>query len=140
MPLTAYLSANYDKSKFITFGNKTQRDELKSAIKQNPIQMGDTNLGNSVKEKYLGDFIHESGCAMSISATIEDRIRKLKCKCTEIIQLAESPAMSITGNSLPAFKLYESTILPSLLHNCESWVSLNERHIKGSLKKKQDIS
>ena len=124
------LSANYDKSKFITFGNKTQRDELKSAIKQNPIQMGDSILGNSVTEKYLGDFIHESGCAMSISTTIEDRIRKLKSKCTEIIQLAESPAMSITGNSLPAFKLYESTIVPSLLHNCESWVSLNERHIK----------
>jgi len=38
--------------------------------------------------------------------------------------------MSITGNSLPDFKLYESTILPSLLHNCESWVALNERHIK----------
>ena len=123
------LSVNYDKSKFLTFGNKNQREELKSTIKQNPLKMGNSYMGNSIMEKYLGDFIHESGCAMSISATIDDRIKRLKSKCTEIIQLAESPAMSITGNSLPAFRLYESTIISTLLHNSESWVGLNQKHI-----------
>ena len=110
-----------------------------TTIKENPIKMGNSFMGNSVTEKYLGDQIHESGCAMSITVTIEERIRKLKSKCIETIQLAESPVMSITGNSLPAFKLYESTILPTLLHNSESWVSLNQSHINTLQKFQNDF-
>ena len=41
--------------------------------------------------------------------------KKQKNKVDEIIQMAESPVMSITGNSVPAFKLYEAIIIPSLL-------------------------
>ena len=37
--------------------------------------------------------------------------------------------MSITGNSVPAFKLFDSIIIPSLLHNCESWIGITDKHI-----------
>ena len=36
-----------------------------------------------------------------------------------------------------AFKLYESIIIPSLLHNCESWIGLTDQHIS-TLQKFQD--
>ena len=33
------------------------------------------------------------------------------------------------GNSLGATKLFEAQVIPALLHNCESWIGLNETHI-----------
>ena len=41
------------------------------------------------------------------------------------------------GNSTSAFKLYEATIIPALLHNCESWIGINNKHLK-SLQDFQD--
>ena len=55
---------------------------------------------------------------MSITETLHARNKKQKNKVEEIIQLAELPVMSITGNSVPAFKLYKSIIIPTLLLNC----------------------
>ena len=34
------------------------------------------------------------------------------------------------GNSTSAFKLYEASIIPALLHNCESWIGKNDKHLK----------
>ena len=47
-------------------------------------------------------------------------VKKQKHKVEEIIQLAESPVMSITGNAVPAFKLFESIVIPSLQHKNDS--------------------
>ena len=38
------------------------------------------------------------------------------------------------GNST---SLYEATIIPDLLHNCESWIGINNKHLK-SLQDFQD--
>ena len=65
----------------------------------------------------------------SISATIKSRINRLISKCDEIIKICESPIMGGTGNSLAAIKLFEAQIIPALLHNCESWIGLNETHL-----------
>ena len=73
--------------------------------------------------------IHQEGCKKSITETIDIRIKKQKSKIEEIISLAESPVMSITGNSVPAFKLFDSIIIPSLLNNCESWIGITDKHI-----------
>ena len=54
-----------------------------------------------------------------------------------MLSLADSTIMNMTGNSLPAFKLFEATVIPSLLHNAESWISLNDNHIE-ELQKFQD--
>ena len=131
------LSVNYDKSKYIIFGSKNQRKNMLNKLKDDPIKMGDSELPNTTADTYLGDVIHEEGCEMSITETINARIKKQRNKVEEIIQLAESPVMSITGNSVPAFKLYESIIIPSLLHNCESWIGLTDQHIS-TLQKFQD--
>ena len=123
------LSVNYDKSKYIIFGSKSQRDNMLNKLKNDPIKMGDSSLPNTKADTYLGDVIHQEGCEKSITETIDNRIKKQKNKIEEIIQLAESPVMSITGNSVPAFKLFDSIIIPSLLHNCESWIGITDKHI-----------
>ena len=91
--------------------------------------MDDKIIDYSEKEKYLGDVIHEKGCAASISETLNERTRKLISKCDDILKLAENPIMGGLGNSKSAFKLYESSIIPALLHNCESWIGMNEKHL-----------
>ena len=53
------------------------------------MMMGNVKIGNSEKEKYLGDVIHEKGNVESISATIKSRINRLISKCDEIIKICE---------------------------------------------------
>ena len=49
------------------------------------MKMGDKIIEHSEKEKYLGAVIHEKGCAASITEAINDRTRKLLCKCDDMI-------------------------------------------------------
>ena len=94
-----------------------------------PMRMGNEVIGNAVKEKYLGDWIHELGCRESISTTIKERIQKLISKSEEIIQIAESPLMGALGDSTVAIRLFEAQIIPALLFNCESWVDISNTHL-----------
>merc|ERR1711949_99735 len=81
-------------------------------------------------EKYLGDLIHQLGCARSIQETKKDRIRILKTTCDEIIKTSESPWMGSLRNSETPFKLFEARVIPSLLNNSESWIDIQNGHIK----------
>ena len=56
--------------------------------------------------------------------------RKLLGKTEKILQLVETPGMSCLGGANTAFKLYEAQIMPTLLYNCESWISIDDSHIK----------
>ena len=123
------LSVNYDKSKYLIIGSKEYRSEVLKEIEENPMMMGNVEIGHSEKEKYLGDIIHEKGIVESISATIKSRTNGLISKCDEIIKICESPVMGGTGNSLAALKLFEAQIIPALLHNCESWIGINQTHL-----------
>ena len=78
-------------------------------------------IEHSEKEKYLGDMIHEKGCKESITVTIKARTNGLVGKGEEIIQVSETP--------IAATKLFETQVIPAILHNCERWIGLNETHI-----------
>ena len=82
--------------------------------------MGRKKIEHSEKEKYLTDIIHEKGCVESITETIKERTRKLMSKCDEIVHIADNPVLSVLGSSTTPFKLLQATIIPALLHNCES--------------------
>ena len=124
------LSVNYDKSKYLIIGDEQFREDTLKQIEADPIEMGGIRILHSSQEKYLGDIIDERGCKESITATIKSRVGKLISKTEEIIQLANHPAMGGIGGANIAFKLYEAQIIPALLHNCESWISLDDSHIK----------
>ena len=131
------LSVNYDKSKYLLFGTTKQKKAMKNKIQKDPIVMGGTSLECATSEKYLGDQISDQGCEQSITDTIAERTRKLISKAEEIVQIAEHPWMASVGNALPAFKLFEAMIIPALLHNCESWIGINQKHYD-ELQKFQD--
>ena len=124
------LSLNYDKSKFVIIGSAKARAEMENILKKDPIKMGNVIIEQAMMEKYLGDLIHQLGCARSIQETIKDRIRKLKTTCDEIIKTSESPWMGSLRNSETPFKLFEARVIPSLLNNSESWIDIQNGHIK----------
>ena len=84
------LILNYDKSKYILLGNRKAKNRMRNELRKHPMKMGEETLENSIREKYLGDIIHEKGCEESITVTIKERMRKLTSKCEEIIQIANS--------------------------------------------------
>ena len=104
--------------------------EMIEKLKDDPIRMGDIIIENAKMEKYLGDLIHELGCAQSIKETIKERMRTLVSKVDEIIKTSESPWIGGLNNSETPFKLFEARVIPSLLHNSESWIGINKDHIK----------
>ena len=124
------LSLNYDKSKFVIIGSAKERAEMEKILELDPIKMGNVIIEQAMMEKYLGDLIHQLGCARSIQETIKDRIRKLKTTCDEIIKTAESPWMGSLRNSETPFKLFEARVIPALLNNSESWIDIQNNHIK----------
>ena len=123
------LSVNYDKSKYLILGSRKYRKETMETLKKNPMMLRSEVIGNAVKEKYLGDWIHELGCRESISTTIKERIQKLISKSEELIQIAESPLMGALGDSTIAIRLFEAQTVPALLFNHESWVDLSQAHL-----------
>ena len=124
------LSANYDKSKFLIIGKEKSRKSTLEILGKDPLQMGGVKIEHSEQEKYLGDWISEKGCKESITVTIKARISKLISKTEEILQFVETPGVSCLGGANTAFKLYEAQIIPTLLYNCESWISIDDSHLK----------
>ena len=120
----------YDKSKFLIIGKEKFRKNTLKTLEKDPMQMGGVKIEHSEQEQYLGDWIHEKGCKESITVTIKARIRKLISRTEKNLQLVETPGMSSLGGANTAFKLYEAQILPPLLYNCESWISIDDSHIK----------
>ena len=64
------LRANAAKSSFVIIGSYKSMTEILKEAAANPIMVGDMIIANSKSEKYLGDHIHEDGCAASITATL----------------------------------------------------------------------
>ena len=124
------LSVNYSKSKNLIIGSKKFRKDTLKEMEENPIKIGDEVMEHSSQEKYLGDVIHEDGCEASITATINERIKKLYSKCEEIVKIAEHPALAALKESRSAFKMFEASIIPALLFNAETWIGFNEKHEK----------
>lgn len=124
------LSLNYDKSKYMIIGSTKYRNKTLKELEKSPMKMGSSTIDHSSSEKYLGDIIHEKGCKESITQTIQDRTRKLISKCEDIIQIAEAPIMGGLRKGNVAFKLFEAQIVPALLHNCESWIGIDHKHVE----------
>ena len=132
------LSVNHDKSKYVLIGNSRFRKSIAKKIAKKPIKMGGVTIEQSVKEKYLGDIIHQNGCQESVKETVKERKRKLISKSEEIIKVADTAFMSGLGHAKTAFNLFEAQVIPALLNNAETWIGMANAQIK-ELQEFQDI-
>ena len=78
-------------------------------------------VGDSVSEKYLGDWISQNGTARSISETINKRLHKARETMREILTICGDPRLIGFPTALGAISEYNTKVIPQLLNNCESW-------------------
>ena len=131
------LSVNYGKSKYIIFGDKKFKNKARRELEKYPMMMGNVKIEESVKEKYVGDQIHNNGCEQSITETIKERIQNSKRVVNEIIETCNNPLMDSLNCAKVPFNLFEAQVIPALLNNCESWIGIKDKHIK-DLQRVQD--
>ena len=118
------LRLNPDKTGYIIFGKKKQVEEARREIEMEPIVCGDFVTKEKVSDKWLGDIFHQDGLAASVSATIEDRVPKVKGAMYEAAAIVEDWRSQCVGGFRSAVDLWELAILPTLLYNSETWVHI----------------
>ena len=73
------LKAHPDKTCYIVVkGNKKDVMRIEMELEINPIRFNKFTMSRKMKDKYLGQIIHEDGLAASAAATVEDRACKFK--------------------------------------------------------------
>ena len=86
-------------------------------------------IENSKSEKYLGDQIHEDGCAASITATLDGRIPSAIDRGEIIINTINHPALLGHRVAIAPVEQFKSKISSKILSNCDSWIGLTKQHI-----------
>ena len=90
------------------------------------MKIHDGVMSDSNKEKYLGDFIHESG---KIRETIEDRRGKGFGIVNEILAILEDVPLGKYKLEI-GLKLRQAMLLNGVLFNSEVWHSISEKEIR----------
>ena len=91
--------------------------------------MGDTIIENSKLKKYLGNQIHEDGCAASITATLDGRIPIAIERGDIIINTINHPALLGHRVAIAPVEQFKSKIISKILSNSDSWIGLTKQHI-----------
>ena len=80
-------------------------------------QLGEKNIKNTTSYKYLGDTITNDN---KNKTNLENRENKIQATVRQINTTASSDIMRGIETSV-ILTLYEKSIVPTILHNCESW-------------------
>ena len=92
--------------------------------------MGNQIVGESVSEKYLGDWISQHGTARSISGTIQKRLSKAREIINKILTISEDPRLIGFPTAWGAISEFETKVIPQLLNNAESWLGIKNSDLK----------
>ena len=66
---------NFNKTVYIMLGDEIEKKRTYLLVKRSPIVCGNFLVKEKTQDKYLGDVLHQRGCAASVLATVMDRLR-----------------------------------------------------------------
>ena len=121
------LTLNADKTGYIIVGDETKRKRTQILIKRSPIICGDFEVKEKIQDKYLGDVLHQGGCAASVLATVMDREGKVKAAMLEAAAIVDDFRAQCVGGFMVAIDLWELAIIPTLLNNAGTWTNIDEK-------------
>ena len=124
MAETKLLDFNLDKSCIIIIGQGKPKDELERQFRANPPLLYGEEMKIVTEEKYLGDQISTGGLGASILATIKKRQGLVIGKIFEIKAVLDDCRSHVTGGIQTGLDIWEMSVIPYLINNCESWTSL----------------
>ena len=122
------LEAHPDKTCYLMIkGNKQDVVMMEKELEMTPITFGNFTMKRKLKDKYLGQIIHEDGLEASVAATVEDRAGKFKGAVFEIRSIIEEFSMQSIGGMMAAKILLEKALLPSLLSGSCNWTGVKKK-------------
>ena len=126
------------KSGYLVYGSEQIKAKARLEAKDAPVMIGEMIVHEKNQEKYLGDILDSRGLVESVEATIKDREAKVKGSIYELRSIIEDFRMQAVGGFEAAIDLYESSIIPSLLNNCSTWLDI-DRKCEDRLDEIQDL-
>ena len=123
------LSFNYGKSVCMVLGDKKAREKLIKELEENPLTLGGHEMKLVEGDKYLGDHLSVN-VAKSVSSTIKRRIGLAAHTAFEARSVIDDARAEVVGGLTVAFSIWEMAVIPSLLHNSETWGGIRKKDIK----------
>ena len=117
------VQSNKSKCGYILIGPKHLVEEARRKLKEHPIMIGDWEVQELLKEKWLGDQIC-NGLNKSVMATIQSRAGKIRRAAFEILNIVRDYRAQRIGGFATALLLWECCAIPSLIYNCSTWVGM----------------
>ena len=124
------LDRNTDKSCHLIMANKAEKKKIEDEIELSPLLYNAKPIKQKVKEKWLGDQFHHDGLKESVNATLKDIIGRVKIGIFEVNAILEDLRMQVIGGIVGSFDIWELALIPMLLNNCDTWVSISDENIK----------
>ena len=127
---TKLLDFNLDKSCYLIMGNKSARKTLEKQLRDNPLKLCKQDMQTAKVEKYLGDMLCEDGLGESVHSTVLRRKGQTMLTMMEICAIIKDCRVTSVGGIVAGIQIWETSVIPFLLNNCETWVELRPKTTK----------
>jgi len=121
------LEAHKEKTGYLVYGKKEYKEKVQKELELMPLKFGNFEVVRKQKDKYLGQVLHEGGLTVSVEATIQERMGKIKGAIYSTASILETLEMQCMGGLMAAKHLWEGAIVPSLLSGAGTWVGITPR-------------
>ena len=120
------LSLNIEKCSILVCEKKNRIGQIREAInKEQSLSIGNETVVAKEKDDYLGDCLHEAGLSKSVKITVDKRYGRVFSAMLEISAILEDYRIDSIGGLSAGLEIYELALLPSLLHNAETWTKID---------------
>ena len=123
------LEFNISKSTYTLLGSKTSRRSFKDMIAKNPLKLCNKVMDEAKSLKYLGDFI-TINVQESVHETVMKRLGIAKHTFIELRTVIEDTRSEKLGGINIALEIFNSSIVPAVLHNSETLINIPRKTLK----------
>ena len=123
------LDFNLDKSVCLVIGDKKARNKILDELKVHPLKLNGKTMKTVDSEKYLGQIL-SANIPDSIHETVKRRVGVANHSVFEIRAVVDDARAEAVGRLSVGFTIWETAVIPALLHSAEVWVNISEKSIK----------
>ena len=123
------LQINLEKSSYLIMGSKKMRKRMEKELEKSPPILCNERMKKEKVIKYLGDSVSYN-LEDSVHQTIVKRAAVSRQAIYEVRTVIEDTRADRLGALDLAFNIWEKSIVPMILLNSESWISISKKSIK----------
>ena len=120
------LSFGIDKCSVIVF-DKNSKNVRENSNRANVIKISNEEIKIREKDTYLGDILHEGGLSQSVKATVDKRHGRTLSAIIEVSAILNDYRIDSIGGLKAGLDIIELAVIPSLLHNAETWIEMDSK-------------